>query len=414
MSVDPETLEHAAALCDKGDFDAARELLQLALAVEPDDAGAWSLLARAQLGAGRFEEAILAADTAAALSGASADPHMIAALALLRLDRAGDAVRRARDAVRADPFDSRALGLLAQLLAGNPSTAREAPELAERMVRLAPEDPAVHLAAGRVAAASGERTKAKRAFVRALSLDPSGGGAHHELANLRLRRRANNPASLAEAAAGFARAAHAEPAAQHSRLRLELVLRVFLSKAAYLLLLDAYVVGRLTASSSSSTARLLPVLLLAVPVLYAARFLMALTPPLRRALTGVLATRGALRNAAIAEVLAVVAVVLAAFAPSGARTAAAAIAALAALTGRVILYRQVENASRAARGDKPRPVIGRGLLRLISVLLFLTAAALVLAAAKDKAGPGALLGAAAFGAGALAVGRACWKPRQRA
>jgi hypothetical protein len=142
-----------------------------------------------------------------------------------------------------------------------------------------------------------------------------------------------------------------------------------------------------------------------VPIGYAARFMARLTPPLRKKLRGILTTRGAMRSAATAEALAILALLVAAITPIGARSAFAAVAGLGALIGRVVLYTQVEHASRAIKGEKHRPLISRGLLRAISVLLFLTAAALVVAAAKDKAGTSALVGAAAFAAGAFAVAR---------
>lgn len=405
MSANPETIAHARALCEAGDFDAAGELLRLLLAVEPDDREAWCLLARAELGAGRHEEAILAADRASAIDPASAYPHLIASLAALRLGQAEEAEQRARDAVQADPFEWRALALLAQLLARSRSTVPEAKELVQRIVRLAPEEPGVHLTAGQVAEAGGNRDAAKEAFLEALRLEPENSAAQHELARLRLRRRANSPTALAESAAGFARAVRSDPDAESSRLRLDLVLRVFLSKTAYLLLIDAYAVARIAASSSTPTARLVPVLLLAVPIGYAARFMARLTPSLRQKLRGIHATRGAMRSAATAEAFAILALLVAAVAPIGARSAFAAAAGLGALVGRVVLYTQVEHASRAIKGEKPRPVVSRGLLRVISVLLFLTAAALVVAAAKDKAGPSTLVGAAVFASGAFAVAR---------
>jgi Flp pilus assembly protein TadD len=70
VSADPETIAHARALCDAGNFDEAGELLRLVLAVEPDDREAWCLLACAELGGGRHAEAILAADRAAAIDPA--------------------------------------------------------------------------------------------------------------------------------------------------------------------------------------------------------------------------------------------------------------------------------------------------------------------------------------------------------
>jgi hypothetical protein len=184
-----------------------------------------------------------------------------------------------------------------------------------------------------------------------------------------LRHRANDPAELAAAAAGFSRAIRADPEAGRSRTALEAVLRVFLAKAAYLLLVDAYLVGRLSATSSKLAPRLLPLLLLLIPSLYAWRFCSHLTKPLRRRLVKVILGAVPLRFAAACETLAVVAIVGGAGAPQSLRPGLGGIAGVLAVLGRIVIYTQLEHASRAARGESRRPAVRPGFVWALGVLV---------------------------------------------
>ncbi len=270
-------VEQATGLCEEGHFAEAGDLLRPFAERDPSGLAIWGLLARAELAAGHCESALQAAEHVQALAPGEAVPHLIASVALVQLDRSQDAIAQVRAAVRLDPEDWWACGWLARILVAA-SSFEEARDVAARAVELAPEQPAVHLTAGVVAAAVGERETARAAFREVLALDPASSAAQHELARLQLRRKANDPAVLAEAAAGFARAAGADPGARRSQLSLERVLRVFLSKTSYLLLLDAYLAWRVAATSSTATARLIPITLLAIPAYYATRFLRHLTP----------------------------------------------------------------------------------------------------------------------------------------
>jgi tetratricopeptide (TPR) repeat protein len=406
MAAESERFERSIELCEEERFADACDLLGQLVAIDPEDADAWSLLARAEFRRGGFPAALLAADRAAKLAPGSGYPHVIACLALLRLEKPEEATVRARQAVHADPFDWLALGMLAQVLAGDRSTVGESRELVGRILKLAPGDPVVQLMAGRILAAAGDRDAARRAFLEVLRLDPGSAHAQTALAGLRLRRRVNDPAALAEVAAGFARATRVDPEHEPSSLRLELILRVFLSKTSYLLLIDAYAIGRISATSQSTGARLLPVAFLVIPAVYAFRFAVRLTGQLRRRLLERIGRPGPVRSAMVAEAVAVAAVLTSALAPANVRTGCAAVAAVAALLGRLVLHTQVKHAVRAVRGEQSQPAIRPGLLRVVAVLLSLTAVALLVAATKDKAGGGALIGAALFMAGAVAVARA--------
>jgi tetratricopeptide (TPR) repeat protein len=398
-----ELIEHAVGLCEAGKFEEAADLLRRVVERDRLDAAAWELLARCELGAERYESAVDAARRASDLSLESSVPHQIASLALLSLDRPGQAVIQARDAVRVDPFDWRALATLARVLVAAGSDGSEPRELVVRMLRLAPNEPEAHQTAGVVASAIGNTEEAKASFLKVLELDPSSAPAQHELARLRLHRRVNDPAALADAAAGFARAARAEPRSDRSRQRLDLVLRVFLSKTAYLLLIDAYLVGRISASADGVVARLLPPMLLLIPAFYGWRFMSRLTPPSLRCLREAITGKGPLRVAFVAETTAVLAILSGALAPQSLRPGMAGLAAVCALAGRVVIYTQVEHASRAVQRQPARPAISSSMLWVIALLLFLTAAALLVAAAKDNAGSGAIVGAAIFAGCAASV-----------
>ena len=297
---DTDLLKRAAILCDEGHFAEAGNLLRSVAEQEPSNVEVWVLLARAELAAGRYTSALQAAERTQVLIPEESLPYLIASIALRNLGRPDEAVEHARQAVSVDQEDRGALSWLARLLVVAGSL-DEAKEVAARVVKLAPEWPEAHLTAGVIAAAAGEREVAKASFREVLALDPASSAAQHELARLRLRRKANHPAVLTEAAAGFARAVSVDPEAHRSRLSLELVLRVFLSKTAYLLFVDAYVAGRVTAGSDSVAARLVPGALLTVPVYYAGRFLRHLTPELRQRLMWMLIGERVLSTAATLE-----------------------------------------------------------------------------------------------------------------
>ena len=401
-----ELLDRAAGLCDEGSFASARDLVRQVLDEEPENARAWTLLARVDLGEGHDDLALDAARRAGANSSDSALPRVLACIACVRLGRFDAAIEHLREGVRVDPFDWRPLALLGRLLAQDAATLGEARELTVRALKLAPDEPQTVLAAGAVAAAAGDREAAQRAFRRVLALDPASSVAQHELARLRLRRRLNDPAVLAEAASGFARAARSDPEAERSRRTLELVLRAFLCKTAYFLLIDAFVVGRLTASSNVVAARLLPVGLLLIPGFYAWRFCSGLTPTVLRQLQRTIVGQRPLQFAAGCETLAVACIIAAAAAPQSARTGFAGTAALFALIGRVVIYTQVEHASRAVRGEPSRPAVSAGFLWIVAVLVALTSAGLLLAVVRAGAGPVAVPVALIFAVASVMLGRA--------
>jgi tetratricopeptide (TPR) repeat protein len=403
MAFDPTGLPaRAVELCEEGHYAEASDLLRPLAEREPADPDIWLLLAQVELAAEKYERALEAAAHTHDLAPSYALADVIAGVALLKLGRADEALARARRAVAADPHDPAAVDLLARVLsvAGSHD---EAQAVAAHGVELAPHEARAHLTAGIVAAAARERDAARASFREVLAIDPANGAAQHELARLRLRRKIHDPATLADAASGFARAATATPSARRSGLSLEQVLKTFLAKTAYLLFVDAFVVARLLASSQNASARLVPVALLFVPAYYAVRFLRRLTPVPRQRLVWMLAGERALSAAAALEAISVAAILAAAVGSSAIRPTLAASAALTALVARVLLRGELKRAPRSAEGHPGPPAIRAGLIWVIAGLLATLAVALVAAAATNGR-PGAAIGAllCVAAAGALA------------
>ncbi|HTZ64323.1 MAG TPA: tetratricopeptide repeat protein [Solirubrobacteraceae bacterium] len=384
-------MARAAELCAEGHFAEASDLLRPVAEREPANRDMWRLLARADLGAGRFERALQAAEHVRALAACEAFADVIASVALLRLGRTNEALEHARGAVASDPRDFDAVSLLARLLS-TVGLHDEAQVVAADAVDLAREEPAAHLTAGVVAAAAGRRELARASFRRVLALDPANGQAHHELARLRLRHRVNDPATLADAASGFARAAHPGFGSPKSIRSLEKVLRAFLSKTAYLLFLDTYLVARVASASSGTAARLLPVALLAVPGYYAARFLRRLTPMPRQRLAWLLLGEHALTSAVALEIVAAASIFVGAVGGDAVRSGAAVLVAVAALAARLTLYLARERAGREASGEDGEHAIRTSLIWIIAALLALLASVLIVAAVI-RGRPGAAVGA---------------------
>ena len=400
----------AAVLCEEGHFAEAAELLRPFAERERSDLDSWLLLARAELAAGLHERALQAAEHCAALVPSLALPQVIASVAAFRLGRNAEAVERARRAVAVEPEDAGALVWLARILVVERHF-DEARAVAARAVELAPEETRTHMTAGTIAATAGERDAARAFFRAVLALDPADGAAQHELARLRLRRRLNDPAVLAEAAAGFARAAGSPRAVQRSSSSVEGVLRVFLSKTAYLLFVDAYLVARIASTSTDATARLLPVVLLGVPAYYAARFLRRLTPAPRRRLLWMLIGERAISAAATLEIIAIVGILGGALGGAPLRSVLAAVAAAAALAARLTLYLARDRSRRAAAGQpSSEHAVRASLIWTIAAIVALLGAALIVAAALHDR-PGAAIGALLCAAAAIALSRIALRRR---
>jgi tetratricopeptide (TPR) repeat protein len=328
-------LHRVEMLCDLERWAEARGLLGPLLAADPENHTAWCLLARCHLGLDQSEQALIAAHRAASLAPDEEWPHRLSSFATSKLGRHDEAVKAAREAVRLEPSFWQTHARLAGAAGQHALGKDEAVRAAEWALALAPNEPQVQLIYGSIAASQGRREVAERAYRKALELDPQSSGAHHLLAALQLRRR-TGLIGLARAATGFATALSTDPTAQVSRHSLELTLRVFLGRAAYFLFVTAYL-GQFFAGRSALPARAIPVLLLALPVLFIVAFLRRLSPQLRTFLRQLLRRR-ATSVAAALELGSVVLVLAGVTAPQPVRPALAIAAAVLALIARLVLY----------------------------------------------------------------------------
>jgi tetratricopeptide (TPR) repeat protein len=351
--------------CELGRYEDAAALLGRIVASDQQHSAAWCWLAQARLGCRDDAAALRAADIAVSLEPDGEWPHRLASRALERLDRHDESIWEAREAVRAGPGAWAAFARLAMALSHDDRALDEADAVAQHALLLAPHQCEVHIAVGVVAAAAGRRGDAEAALLRAVTLDPGNGEAHAELARLRVRQSGFvRVEALADAADGFAAAVRSDPRADISRRSLGLVLRLFLSRIAWLLVLDAFLVAR-AASGFPLAARLVPAMLLSVPGVLAWRFVRRLSPALRRSLLRLLLDPR-IGVAVALEGAAVLLVMAAAVAPSEFRTIPAGLAGVPALAGQVMLATQVEHSVRAVRGASTRPALGSGALWLVA------------------------------------------------
>jgi len=407
-------VQRASALCDLQRYEEAVSLLETILAAEPQSTMAWCLKSRAELGRGANDDALVAAKHAIALTPESGWPHRLASIALGRSGAHPEAVWHAREAARTDPHDWRSFTTLTRALLHDPNTRTDARDAAQRALQLAPNEAETNMVVGAVAAAERRRDDAEAAFRRVLAIDPQNAAAHNELARLKMPKGVfASPSGLAAAATGFATAVRANPRGAVSRLNLELVLRSFLSRVAYLIFLDAFLVSRLTTAGSAGAARFLAVIALAIPALFAGRFLLNVTIPIRQRLLAIVLRDSRITPAVVCLTAAVGLLVASALAPDNARTGLAGGAAALSLIGRLMLAAQVDKHSRAARGLRSRPVLSTLTLWLIASALAATAASLAYAAvtAKITATAGGLATFVAAAASAAIV--ACIVRRRR-
>lgn len=163
-------LQRAELLADLGQYDEAAEELRFAVAMEPEDAAAWSLLASVQLAADRPAEALEAVDRALAVEPGSLPLLVRRALALIDLRRFGEAARLA-DAMLAAAPDSAYAQRSGAAILGEARNGQDALNAAWRAVSLAPDEAEGHLVLGVVAARLRQYDLAERAYREALRLD---------------------------------------------------------------------------------------------------------------------------------------------------------------------------------------------------------------------------------------------------
>jgi Flp pilus assembly protein TadD len=396
----------ASTLCDLGRFADAVQLMQTVVASQSQDGHAWCLLARAQLGSADFAAALRSAQTGVALSPDDEWPHRLRSIALLNLDRPEEAVIAAAIATRLAPHEWQTHRSHADALTHTGKNPSESIEAAKRAVALAPHEPGAFFSLGAAAAAAGRREQARDAFEQVLMLDPQHSGAHNELARLHLNRRLpTGPKHLAAAVSGFATAVRTDPGGAVARRNLDLILRSFLSRLAYLIFVAAFAANQLHRDSNSIVVRALPVAFLTIPAYFAARFLRRLSPPLRLHVRSVMTGRS-LALATAAEGLAVVSLAGTVLATAGARPPLAFVAVVSALIGRLLLAREMHEKTQQG-SDKPRrPWISNSVMWFLAGALLLAAAIFLLSVSSAGSGVAGVGVGVACGAAAVYVIRA--------
>ena len=343
-------LERIDALVDMRRYPEAIASAQQLLAADPNNADAACVLARAELGAGNHEQALNAAQTAIALAPDEEWQHRLASVALSGLGQHERAVSEAREAVRLAPQQyGTHLRLGEALVAAGRTT--EARVHAQQALELAPTVPSAHCLTGRIAYTEDRLDDAEESYRRALAIQPDHTDSLNELARIRLRKSARGfrGAAMADAASGFAAASRVDPRNQVIRRNLELVTISFLRRTAYLVFIAAWLGYASSGSSSShsSNFRALPLILLALPAAYAARFVTRLQKPMRIFLLDVITRRPVILAAVTLQAVAIGCIVAGVLIPHHTPRALSVIAAVAAIGARVLIMIHRRRAKRA-------------------------------------------------------------------
>ena len=185
-----DEIQRARALLAVGRAEQAQQELARLLARAPESVEGHCLLARCYEATERYGLMLESADRAVAASPDAEWPHRLRSIALRKLGRVPESVAAARRSVQLGPHLWQPHVNLVEALIGDGSV--PALQDAYRSVRqartLAPEEPEVHIAAGRFYHAISDPATAKRCYQRTLALDPSNGTARNNLAVVELRQ----------------------------------------------------------------------------------------------------------------------------------------------------------------------------------------------------------------------------------
>jgi len=206
-------LARASAMLDVKRYSQAASLLAVVVAADPENGRAWCLLAAAHLGNGLYQEAAAAATRAITLAPSDDWPYRLASFAQMHLGNITAARTAATEACNLAPHNWQAHLCLAQAeLAGYvkfnawEQGAGPAQQAIASALRLAPDEPDVHVVAGQVSFARGRSAAARNHQERALALNPAHSGALNELGRIKARHFAH-----AQAARHFMHAAQSAP-----------------------------------------------------------------------------------------------------------------------------------------------------------------------------------------------------------
>lgn len=174
----------ARALLELGRTKAAAAEAQRALALSPQDSDALQLLGLCQVHLGELEAARRTLRDAISAEPRDAHAHYLLGYALLEAARLDDAEPCYRTALQLAPDEPVYLRGLAELLAQRKRTPEELAEslaIAKQAVALGPDRAANHITLGYCASAAKDREAARRAYRKALELEPNNAVAWNNL-----------------------------------------------------------------------------------------------------------------------------------------------------------------------------------------------------------------------------------------
>lgn len=250
--VDRAPTEAALRLINAGRADDAIGVLGQFLAEHPTDVTTIGLLSLAHLRARRWAEALAAADEAIGFDPGYLPAWQRRGIALIELDRMGEAREAAVEYLRLAPDQWHAHYTMARVLRPVRGRRQEALGHASRAVELAPDDADAHNLLGVVYRAIEDRDNAERAYRTALAIDPSHALARSNLALLTLGR-----VGTEQVMAGLREAAASDPQQGAIHRNMVLVAVLALAKqATWLALADLMVVWFVLALAEAPGAEL--------------------------------------------------------------------------------------------------------------------------------------------------------------
>lgn len=181
----PGGLDRAETLISLGRPAEAETMIRAHLGQEPDSAHALWLLAQCLNRQDRYADAATAGRRALALEPEDTGVRITLTNSLLELDQVDEARELALGTVHLDPQEWVSSYVYAQaLMAGRRPRTRDALGVANHVVRLAPNSADAHNLAGLCLDELGDRDAARRAYEKALELDPQHAQAMNNLATL--------------------------------------------------------------------------------------------------------------------------------------------------------------------------------------------------------------------------------------
>ena len=180
-SLDLVAKDHA----DRRNFGAAKENLEQALSLDPDNLLALCHLSEVLCRAGHADDALAVAENGVGMDIASPLAHDMRGLALQALDRPDEAITSFQDAIALDPAYGPAHNNLGNIFAARGEFIKSIEQF-EAAIKLNPEDARIINNLGLVLAGHLNMAEAEATLRRALSIDPNYAEAHFNLSRVLL------------------------------------------------------------------------------------------------------------------------------------------------------------------------------------------------------------------------------------